>query len=267
MTADDPLAALVTLPGVAAAAERARSALDGLLWDRGLRPRFPALVAESRLRGGWASAALDGADVRPESVRDGSALDGSPMGRVVAAALRLQAEVPRQVRVLETAPLQALARLHAVTAHGFVPDGDLGRPRRGGAPDDPLHLGAAPGATEAVRRLDDLSTLLVRPTEAPAVLVAAVVHGELLATRPFAWGSGLLARAGVRLVLAARGVDPDGLAVPEAGVLSLGRPAYASAARGYLAGTPDGVAGWLVFCATSLVAGAEQARSAAADLG
>ena len=177
-------------------------------------------MAESRLRGGWASAALDGADVRPESVRDGSALDG-PMGRVVAAALRLQAEVPRQVRVLETTPLQALARLHAVTAHGFVPDGDLGRPRRGGAPDDPLHLGAAPGATEAVRRLDDLSTLLVRPTEAPAVLVAAVVHGELLATRPFAWGSGLLARAGVRLVLGGGG-DPDGLAAPEAGVLSLG---------------------------------------------
>ena len=41
------------------------------------------------------------------------------------------------------------------------------------------------------------------------MLVAAIAHGELMTLQPFRWGSGLIARASVRLVLASRGVDPD----------------------------------------------------------
>lgn len=262
----DPLADLLTLPGVAASAEAARAAIDGLLWDRALRPRIGELVVESRLRGGWASAALDGADVRPESIRDESAMDGSPMGRVVAASLRLQAETARQVSVAERAPLQALARLHAVTAHGFSPAEELGRPRSGPVADDPLRLGPPPDAANAARRLEDLAGLLTRPSAAPAVVLAAVVHGELLAIRPFAWGSGLLARASVRLVLAMRGVDPDLVSIPEAGLLAAGRTAYVRAIRGYLGASRDGVGQWLVFCAEALVTGAQETRRAYAAL-
>jgi hypothetical protein len=262
----DPLVALSALPGVADAVIEARDAVDGLLWDRALRPRMAELVKESRLRGGWASAALEGADLRPEAVRDGSALDGSPMGRVLAAALRVQQETPRLVAVAERAPMQAWARLHALAGYDFCPQDELGRPRRGAEVDDPLRLGPSPAAPEAVRRADELARLMVRPSAAPALVLAAVAHGELLATRPFGWGNGLLARATTRLVLAGRGVDPDGVSMPEAGLLELGRPAYVAAIRGYLAGTEDGVAAWLAFCARSVLLGAEATRRAFAEL-
>lgn len=258
----DPFADLIDLPGVAEEAEQARGAIDALLWDRGLRPRMAEVVAASRLRGGWASAAIDGADVRPESLHSGAAPDGSPIGRVVAASLLLQEQVPRVVAVSEHAPLQAWARLHAVVAHDFVPESQLGRPRSEDVADDPLRLGPVPPAREAARRLELLGRGLAGATTAPAVLLAGVAHAELQAVRPFAWGSGLLARATVRLVLAARGVDPDGVCVPEAGVLALGRPAYAQALRGYLAATPEGVGAWLVFSCRSLVEGAAEARRA-----
>ena len=258
----DPLVDLAGLPGVAEAAEQARADIDALLWDRGLRSRMAEVVAASRLRGGWASAAIDGADVRPESLRSGAVPDGSPIGRVVAASLLLQEQIPRAVAVSEQAPLQAWASLHSVVAHGFVPDEDLGRPRRGATADDPLRLGQVPPALDAARRLEALGRLLLTSTVAPAVLLAGVAHAELQAVRPFAWGSGLLARATVRLVLAARGVDPDSVCVPEAGVLAMGRPAYAQALRGYLAATPEGVGAWLVFSCRSLSEGAAEARRA-----
>ena len=59
--------------------------------------------------------------------------------------------------------------------------------------------------------------------------------------RPFAWGSGLLARASVRLVLASRGVDPSLFSIPEHGMLEMGRPAYVKALRAYATGTREGV--------------------------
>lgn len=258
----DPFAGLIELPGVAEEAERARGAIDALLWDRGVRARMGAVVAASRLRGGWASAAIDGADVRPESLHGGAGPDDSPIGRVVAASLLLQDQVPRVVAISEQAPLQAWAALHAVVAHGFVPSAELGRPRSGPTADDPLRLGPVPTARDAALRLEALGRRLLVPTTAPAVLLAGVAHAELQALRPFAWGSGLVARATVRLVLAARGVDPDGACVPEAGVLALGRASYAQALRSYLTATPEGVGAWLVFSCRTLAEGAAEARRA-----
>lgn len=245
---NDPLAALVDLPGVADAAADARSRVDALLWDRGVRARMAEVVANARLQAAWASAALEGAQLPPAAVRDGSALDDSPMGQVLAAAVRLQAEVPRLAAAFERSPAQAWARLHAVAAHGRVPDEELGRPRAASSADDPLRLGSLPGPDEVSARLDTLAGLLVAPTAAPAVVVAAVVHGELLTLRPFTSGSGLVARASARLVLAARGLDPDGATVPEAALLAMGRPAYRSAALGYHEGTGEGVGHWITMC-------------------
>jgi len=262
----DLLAPLADLPGVADAAARARDAVDAVLWDRGVRARAADVVAGSRLRGAWATAAIDGAEVRPDALVSGDALDGSPIGRVVAAALAIEAEVPRQVEVFARAPLQAVSRLHAVVAAGFVADDERGRLRTDDVADDPLRLGGLPAAAEASRRTTTWASLVVAPTQAPALVVAAVVHGELAVTRPFSWGSGLVARAATRLVLAARGVDPDGLTVPEAGLWAAGRPAYAGALRAYASGTPEGVAEWLVLHADAVRVGADEARRILADL-
>jgi Fic family protein len=262
----DVLAPLLDLPGVAEAVERSRGAVDSVLWDRTVRARAAEIVSASRLRGGWASAAIDGAEVRPDALVSGDALDDSPMGRVVAAALAVQAETPSLVDLVDRAPLQALSRLHAVAAAGMVPDDDRGRPRRNEVVDDPLRLGRLPVAAQASARMTALSVVLTVPTAVPALVVAAVAHGEVAVTRPFAWGSGLVARAMTRLVLAARGVDPDGITVPEAGLFAAGRSAYAEALKAYASGDPEGVAGWIVLHAETVRVGADESRRILADL-
>ena len=260
------LAPLLDLPGVADAVTSARAAVDEVLWDRAVRARAGEVVAASRMRGGWASAAIDGAEVRPDALVSGDALDGSPMGRVVAAALAVQVETPAQVDAFGRAPLQTLSRIHAVASAGFVDDDLRGRLRTGDEADDPLRLGGLPPYAEASRRITQLATVLTSPTAAPALVVAAIAHGEIAVLRPFAWGSGLVARATTRLVLAARGIDPDGLTVPEAGLFAAGRPAYAEALHSYATGTPDGVARWIVLHAETVRVGAAETRRILGDL-
>ena len=77
-------------------------------------------------------------------------------------------------------------------------------------------------AADRAGRLGDLSQVLVAST-APGILVAAVAHAEVATLRPFGWGSGLVARALPRLVLAQRGVDPVMLGAPEVGLRAGGR--------------------------------------------
>ncbi len=244
----DPLAVLAADERVAAAVLSAREEVDALLWRRDVRAAAAEVAAASRERGAQASAAVDGADI--------AVVDASPMGRVLEAATRLTAAVPEQVDVFAGSPLQAWAQLHALTAHGFVDDDVLGRPRAGDVADDPLNLGPLPPAAVAADRLALLARVLTSPTQAPAVLVAGIAHAELAVLRPFPWGSGLLARATVRLVLAARGVDPSLFSVPEHGIAELGRPAYVRALRAYASGTPDAVAEYCVWHATAVALGA-----------
>ncbi len=234
---------------MSAALVAARSRIDALLWRRDVRASAAEVAAASIERGGRASAAIDGADL--------VVADASPMGRVLEASLRLTAAVPAQVEVFGRAPLQVLAHLHAVVAHGFEAPEDLGRPRAGGAADDPLRLGSAIPPDAAAARLAGLAGLITAPTTAPALMVAAIVHAELASVRPFAWGSGLMARASVRLVLAARGVDPSLFSIPEHGMAELGRPAYVRALRAYTTGTPDGVREFVVWHSTALAIGAD----------
>jgi Fic family protein len=101
-------------------------------------------------------------------------------------------------------------------------------------------------------RLDGLSGLLTAPSKAPALVVGAIVHGELLALRPFGWGDGIVARAAQRLTLVQRGLDPKSLTAPEIGHAELTAD-YAAALNGYVAGTPEGVAGWVRHCADAIV--------------
>lgn len=240
MTAD-PLAPLLGLPGVADGVTAARAAVDALLSNRTLRRRSADVSAESSLRGAWSSAWLAGAEVSLDAVRSGAAA-ADP---VVQGALRAQAAIPASVDTWTRAPRQALARLHALAAADLVTDtAELGRP--------------AP-SPEVAARLDTLATVLAT-TSAPAVVVAAIVHGELLSLDAFAPASGVVARVAVRLTLIERGLDPKSLVVVEAGHREL-RQAYNEALEAYRTGTADGVGQWLRHCAAAVVAGAREAAA------
>lgn len=261
-TGDDPLLALALLPGVAEAVERARAAVDGARGHRALRRRGPEVAAESALRGARASAVLEGAEVDLGSlraaVRAGAAVEGSHQG-VVQGAVRVSAELGGLVATWRRAPLQVLARLHVLAAADLVTGDALGRPRTGGVEGDgPGGLGPAPSPAEVGARLEALGVLATQQSGAPALVTAAVVHGELLVLRPFVAADGLVARAAARITLVARGLDPQGVVVPEAGHLSLGRGAYTEALRGYASGTPAGVARWVVHCGEAVTRGARE---------
>lgn len=157
--------------------------------------------------------------------------------RVASEVGPLQATWPR-------APLQALARLHALAAAGLVDEESIGRPRA-----DP----------EVARRLSSLTDLLTSSTDAPALVVAAVTHGELLSGPVFEQGNGVVARAASRLVLVTRGFDPGALVAPEVGHAELGRSAYDEALAGYVGGSETGLATWLSHCAEAVVLGARDA--------
>jgi hypothetical protein len=234
----DPLAPLLDLPGVADGVERTRAAVDALLGNRTLRRRSPDVSAESSLRGAWASAWLAGHELSLDEVRSGTAAS-DPM---VQGALRAQSAIGPLADTWTRAPRQALARLHALAAADLVGPDALGRPTPGSA-----------------QRLDTLAEVL-RATGAPAVVVAGIVHGELLGLDAFTPASGLVARAAVRMTLVERGLDPKSLVVVEAGHREL-RAAYDAAIQAYRSGTADGIATWLVHCADAVVAGAQEATA------
>lgn len=244
----DPLAELAADPQTATILAAARADIDALLWRRDIRTHAPEVAHASVERGARDSAAIDGADI--------AVADGSPMGRVLDAAMRLTSAIPSQVEVFAASPLQALAHLHAITATGFVADEELGRPRSGDRADDPLHLGGMPPAAIAGERLALLARTLTTPTQAPALLVAAIVHAELAVVRPFTWGSDLVARAAVRLVIASRGLDPSLFSIPEHGMLDMGRPAYVRALQAYASGTREGVLSFIGWQAAACAQGA-----------
>jgi len=229
----DPLSRLASLEGVPSAYAAARDGIDAMLRDRGLRRTSPETTAESLLRGAHASAVLDGSAATLPEIRLGEG------DEVAADAVRVSVELLALAPALGRAPLQALARIHALAA-GSAPEERRGRPRD----------------AESADRLRGVGDLLTAPTTAPALLVAAVVHAELATAAPFHSHNGIVARAAERLVLVARGVDEKSLVVPEAGHLIL-RGAYESNLRGYRDGGPAGVQAWLLYAAEAYAAGAE----------
>lgn len=233
----DPLAALLDLPGVTAAAAEARAEVDRLLGHRILRRESGKVSAESALRGARASAALAGASYQLEAVRGGGVDDP-----VLTGALRVSAGLGALVDTWSKAPLQVLARLHVLAASGQVPVAELGRP--------------AP-TPEVTARLTGLVGLLAAQTSAPAAVVAAVVHGELLVVAPFTVANGVVSRAASRLTMITRGLDPKAVSVPEVGHVELGR-AYDSALAGYRDGGPDGVVDWVRHCCAAMGLGARE---------
>lgn len=259
------LNALAALPGVPEQTAAAREACTQLRWHEALRRRIPEASAESRVRGAQASAALEGANLPVDLVRD--LMRGArrwpeqpdPVERVAKGAVQATAETEHVSPLLRTAPLQALARLHVAAATGLVGDEQLGRPRQQGEEcAEFVDLGPAPGAAEARDRLSGLVEVLLAGEGVPAVVVAAVVHAEIAHVRPFVRGNGVVARAMERAVIHATGLDPTGVVVPEAGHGAQGAPAYLGALAAYGTGTREGLALWLGHCSDAIVAGAAE---------
>jgi hypothetical protein len=232
--ATDPLAPLLDLAGVAPAFDDARSRVDAALRHRALRRHGGPVAAEASLRAAVASAALEGHGYDLEEVRGGTVTDP-----VVQGALRVAEGLGGLVDLWPRAPRQVLAKLHVLAARGVVPAGDLGR----------LISGAD--------RIDALAGLVAGNDRTPPLLLAAIVHAELLTLRPFAGPAGVVARAAARLTLVGRGLDPRGLLAVEVGHHER-EPEYVGASGAYATGTPDGLRSWLRHYAAAVTAGAEQ---------
>ncbi len=142
--------------------------------------------------------------------------EGDP---VVAGAVRMTGELMGLAPQVDTAPVQVWTRLHQLAAADLGPGDQLGhlRTSREPVPDDIPGLPPAPPADEMWERLSGLAKALTRPTKAPGLVVAAIVHAELAVLRPFPIANGLVARAAERAVLVARGIDPVAVTVPEVG--------------------------------------------------
>jgi hypothetical protein len=272
----DPLAALGSLPGVADSVESVRKSVDRVYGHRVMRRRSNEITSEAALRGARGSGALSGADWALEEVRRRSDFSGDDEARVMGAALRLTAEAGQLLSIWRQSPLRVLARLHLVAA--ATDDDEVGRPRQEGEPvDEPLIELPLPGAAEVSGRLEGLAELIIgiegaRSSDkggggrraggsAPALVTAAVVHGELLALRPFASHNGLIARAAERIVLVGSGLDPKSVCPAEVGHAELGRASYLAALDGYVSGTPDGMAAWIGHCGRAIELGARESTA------
>lgn len=223
----DPLADLARLEGVPSAVVAARDAVDAVLRDRGLRQIPADRTAEALLAGARATADLEG-----------------DADRWLPGAVRLSTELIDLAGLIRTSPGQALARAHSLLAYGLVPEDALGRVLE---------------RPEISERLTGLTRMLTAPTEASALVQAAVAHAEVASIGPFAEGNGILARAVEHLVLIAAGIDPRAVIVIEAGHLQAERGAggYTAGLEAYRSGTPNGLRNWITYCAEALAYGAE----------
>jgi hypothetical protein len=249
----DPLAPLTELPGVAEACDEAREALGRAHRHRVNLRGWPTTAAEAAVRAARASSVLDGGSltIRAEDNEASEATGGVVADPVLAGALRvaeaLEGGATALVGVWQRAPLQAIARLHALAAADLTEDDRLGRPR----PD-----------ADVGRRLELLRDVITGGTRVPAPVLAAVAHGELLTLAPFGVADGVVARAVSRLITITSGLDPHGLGVPEVYWMRQSGD-YRAAARGFQSGTPDGLTAWILTSCTAFHAGAREALAIA----
>jgi Fic family protein len=210
------------------------------------------MTAEALLRGAHASAALAGSTSTPDEVRRGAA-DGLASG-----AVRLTGELMALAPQLDKAPVQVWTRLHQLAAADLSDEDQLGhlRTSREPVPDDIPGLPPAPGADEMWERLSALAQNLTRPTKAPGLVVAAIVHAEIAVLRPFPSANGLVARAAEHCLLVARGIDPVAVTVPEGGHYVL-QASYASGLTDYAVQGLTGVRDWLLRSCEAVTKGAE----------
>jgi hypothetical protein len=245
----DPLAPLAELPGVAEACDEAREALGRAHRHRVNLRGWPTTAAEAAMRAARASSVLDGGSLTI-GTGTGNGTEGDVADPVLAGALRvaeaLEGGATALVGVWQRAPMQAIARLHALAAADLTDDDRLGRPR---------------SDADVGRRLELLGDVIAG-ARVPAPVLAAVAHGELLTLAPFGIADGVVARAVSRLITITSGLDPHGLGVPEVYWMRQSGD-YRAAARGFESGTPAGLTAWILASCTAFHAGAREALAIA----
>ena len=127
---------------------------------------------------------------------------------------------------------------------------------------DESRLGRPRPDADVGPRLELLAEIVTGGTRAPAPVIAAVAHGELLTLAPFGTADGVVARAVSRLITIASGLDPHGLGVPE--VYWMRRPRdYRDAAPGSRPARRRVWRAWLMMCCRAMRAGAQEALAIA----
>ena len=253
------LRALAQVPAVEEAVERVRTACTQLRWHNALRKRMAECRAEATVRAARTSAALEGARYPLNYVREvigaGREVTDDMSGVQLSAAVRVAAvadELSQTPDALRSGFMGHLARLSLAAGAGLAEDDQMGSPRRAGEePGDMGGLPAAPSPDEVQQRLADLEALL-QDESLPGFVVACILHGEILAMRPFVIGNGLIARALFRIHMVSSGVDVTGVAVPEAALLS-DAAGYGEAGAAYTSGRD--VIGWITMNAEAVEKG------------
>ncbi|WP_128683674.1 Fic family protein [Actinomyces qiguomingii] len=272
------LEALAADPRVRRAEEALREASAELRWHQALRRRWREARAESAIRGAIASAAIEGAVLPATVLRDavaGRALSeaatGDPALDAAAglwrAGVRLGEWMPDlrgSTRPAQPSPRALLATLHRDVAGplattGRIPLDAVAIPRGPGRPPLEGGPGTAPDAQALSARINALLDLIDVPG-APALVRAAVVHGEMLTARPFIAGNAAVGRLLVRHLITRDGLEPTGVAVTDQ-YAARTPGAYADAAAAYASGRPADVVDWIVWQAEAVLVGIQEAQS------
>ena len=251
----DPLENLLSIDGIQSECDATLKAIDEFMWNRTVRRHQESLIPYTRRIAGFATAALDGAQMPKDPTMEPEV---SPMGSLSDQGLLITAEADLQTLAFKTEPLKVLARLHTFVST----DEDRGKPRTSNEVSDPLRLSSLPPHEVLQERLAQLVDLILH-SKAPAILITAIAHAELATLRPFTQGSYLVARASTRLILASRDVDPGGLVMSEYGAFLQGRPAYVKALTGYMLGTQAGMLAWIQWQGNAIRQGIEMAKQLA----
>ncbi|SPT54286.1 Uncharacterised protein [Actinomyces bovis] len=264
-------------PRVRAANAALRQATAELRWSQVLRRRWREARAEATLRCAVASGAVEGAVVSAGVLRErvaraelSRATSGDAGLDAVVALWRAGARLTTLMPDLGGAggghPVTArelLAGLHRdvvapLLAGGQLTQAQVAAPRAEGEAPAEGGPGTAPDGAALRARLDGLLALLDLP-EAPALVRAALVHGELVSARPFVAGNAALGRLLVRHLVVLAGLEPTGTAVAEVYPARFPQ-AYREAAAAYATGSADGVVTWVLWQAEALLAGIEEAH-------
>lgn len=284
----DACLALAREERVAAASEALYEASAQLRWQEALRKRWREARAEASVRGAVSGAAIEGAVVSAQALREQIAAGPKGAGAHASskdpawdaatglwrAHSRLVGYMPDLVgrtRPVVPATAQLMATLHRDVAGplavgGLISEAVVGCPREseqalenqslegGGL----LEGGPGPnlGGQELRERLAQIVALIDTPN-LPALVRVALVHAEMLTVRPFALANGALGRLLVRHLSVRDGLDPTGVSVSD---YYAGRVpgAYAEAAQAYTSASLEGVVAWIIWQAEALLEGMRQ---------
>ncbi len=284
----DACLALAREERVAAASEALYEASAQLRWQEALRKRWREARAEASVRGAVSGAAIEGAVVSAQALREQIAAGPKGAGAHASskdpawdaatglwrAHSRLVGYMPDLVgrtRPMVPATAQLMATLHRDVAGplavgGLISEAVVGCPRESGQGLENQSLegagllegGPGPnlGGQELRERLAQIVTLIDTPN-LPALVRVALVHAEMLTVRPFALANGALGRLLVRHLSVRDGLDPTGVSVSD---YYAGRVpgAYAEAAQAYVSASLEGVVAWIIWQAEALLEGMRQ---------